>query len=292
MRLRAWMAMMVCSLLLLGSPTPALAGNVAAVRKQVESSLQVSGTVTIAPDGTVQAHTLDPKAPLGEPLVQFLDESIRKWRFQPVTVDGKVVTARVPMHLRLVARPTGDGNASITIASTHFGSRDAGVPTDFVSRGRLAPPMFPKDAARMGGKGTVYLIVQVGRDGRVANVDAEQVNLRVVGTENQMEMLRSTFTKAALRAARNWTFDIPTTGDEAKDDHWLVRVPVEFVLVGRPGDKPHDKTGWDSYVPGPRNARMPWAQDSLRVAGDPDALPDSGIYPLRQGAVLLNPPTT
>ncbi len=286
---RIWMTIVMAALLLGGMPAAAVGGNVAAVRKQVESSLQVSGTVTIAPDGSVQAHTLDPKAPLGDALVVFLGTTIGKWRFEPVKVDDKVVTARVPMHLRLVARPAGDGNLNVSIASTHFGSRDKGDATDVVRSISMAPPMYPRGALSMGGKGTVYLIVQVGRDGKVVNVDAEQVNLRVVGTDNQMESLRESFAKAAIRTATKWTFQIPTTGEEADDAAWLVRVPVSFTLDS-PGHKQRDKSGWESYVPGPRNMQMPWAQEQLRIAGAPDAVPEGGLYPLRQGATLLAPP--
>ena len=94
------------------------------------------------------------------------------------------------------------------------------------------PPRYPDDALYMGGKGVVYLILEVGRDGKVANVDAEQVNLRVAGTEGQMELLRRSFANAARRAAKSWQFEVPTTGPHVDSPSWLVRVPVEFVLRG------------------------------------------------------------
>jgi hypothetical protein len=166
----------------------------------------------------------------------------------------------------------------VAIASSYFGSTDAVPKTDNPAGIKLSPPQFPKSALRMGGQGTVYLVVQVGRDGKVANVAAEQVNLRVAGTANEMDSLRDQFTMAALRVARGWSFAVPTTGEGADDDSWLVRVPVEFVLGG-----------WDTYIPGPRNTDMPWAQEKLKTAGSPDALPDNGVYPLRQGATLVTP---
>ena len=69
-----------------------------------------------------------------------------------------------------------------------------------------------------------------------------------------------------------------------------MRVPVEFALRG-PGEKSPTKEGaWDTYIPGPRNMGMPWAQEKLKTAGSPDALPEAaGVYPLRQGATLLTP---
>ncbi|MEO6383641.1 MAG: energy transducer TonB [Thermomonas sp.] len=268
----------------------AQAGNALAARKQVESSLLVQGTITIAPDGSVIAHTLDSTEALGDVLSKFVGGSLEKWHFKPVSVDGKVVTAKVPMSLRLVAKPTDDGNMNVTIASTYFGRRE-GLPAtaDVQRRARNAPPQYPKDAQRMGGMGTVYLIVQVGRNGSVLNVAAEQVNLKVLGTASEMSALRKQFTDATVRAARRWTFVPPTTSNAANEASWLVRVPVEFVLWGEQGKRA--KAGqWDSYVPGPRNKDMPWAHEQLETAGSPDALSDGGVYSLEQGATLLNPP--
>ncbi len=288
MATRAMIGMVLALLLAAGMPAEAGGGR-AAVRKQAESSVLVSGTVTIGPDGAVLAQTLDPKAPLGEPLTRFVNESVAKWRFEPILVDGKAVPAKVAMHLRLVAKPAEDGKVSVKIASTHFGSNEAIAATDNPKGIKLTPPQYPSDALSMGGKGTVYLIVQVGRDGKTANVDAEQVNLRVVGTESEMDMLRKSLTNAAVRAAKRWTFAIPTTGEQAGQDHWLVRVPVEFAFHGDKLAKPGE---WDTYIPGPRNMGMPWAEEKLRMAGNPDALPEGGIYPLQQGAKLLADPAT
>ncbi len=271
---------------------PCVAGDHgrAAVRKQVESSLLVAGNVVINPDGSVRSHELDPKAALSPTLVRFVGDAVGKWRFEPIEVDGQAVTAQVPMHLRLVAKQSDDGKFKVSIVSTHFGKRTdvAGAPktSDQLNGTKLTPPQYPKAALHMGGKGTVYVVVQVGRDGNVLNADAEQVNLRVLGTENQMAMLRKILADAALRTAKRWTFSIPTTGEEATRETWLARVPVDFLLHG---DKPAQDGEWQSYVPGPRNIEMPWAREKLRLAGSPEALPEGGVYPLEGGARLLTP---
>jgi hypothetical protein len=271
--------------------TTAQAGNANVARKQIESSLLVTGTITVAPDGSVLTHTLDPTDALGGELSKFVDGSIEKWHFHPVVVDGKVVTAKVPMSLRLVARPADDGNMNVTIASTYFGRREELPATsDVQRRARLAPPQYPQGALSVGGKGTVYLILQVGRDGSVMNVGAEQVNLKVLGTDEQMAALRKQFTEASVLVAKRWRFVPPTTTAAANEDSWLVRVPVSFVLGSEKAAKRLKVGSWDSYVPGPRNMDMPWAHEQLRTAGSPDALPENGVYPLLQGAELLPSP--
>ena len=288
MKMRLMAAVALLGGILLAMPALSGSRGAAAVRKQAESSLQVSGTITIGKDGSVIAHTLDPDAPLGATLTAFVDNAVAGWRFAPAMGDGQAVNARVPMHLRLVAKRAEGDKVNVTIASSYFGSNDAAASTDNPGSTRLSPPKYPQGAQRMGGEGTVYLIVQIDRAGKVANVDAEQVNLRVAGTENEMTRLRDMLTAAAVRAARDWSFTPPTTGETADDDHWLIRVPVDFVLVG-PGYKQRKEGEWDTYIPGPRNMGMPWAQEKLKTAGSPDALPGSGAYPLRQGATLLTP---
>jgi hypothetical protein len=288
-----WKAIAVVVAMLGGglASAPALAGKTStqAALKQAESSLRVEGTITIARDGSVLSHTLEPKSPLGDDLKAFLDTRIAAWKFQPVLVDGVAVVAKVPMHLRLVAKPLEDGRASIAIASTYFGGSAHGQATDHLRAASMIPPRYAREALRAGGRGTVYLVVEVDRQGRVSNVDAEQVNLRTDGTERQMALLREQLTRAAVVAARRWTFETPTTGIAANDSRWLMRVPVDFRLTDIDPKKP-DGSMWDTYIPGPRNMRMPWAQEKLEMAGTPDALPDNGLFPLEQGAILLTPP--
>lgn len=288
MTMRFWKTALIMVAMAIAGLT--IAGNAREARKQLESSVLVSGTVTIRADGSVREYSIDPKAPLSPAIVQFLGDTIGKWRFQPVQVNGQVVIAKVPMHLRLVAKAAGDGNYAISIASSQFGSADNLSTTDLVSqKSRRAMPQYPKTALRMGGKGTVYLVVQVGRDGSVLNIEAEQVNLRVIGNSRQMDLVRKELADASKRAVKTWTFTPPTTGQEANEPYWLVRLPVQFLMDG---DNPATDSQWDTYVPGPRNTDMPWAKQELQTAGNPDALPEGGIYPLRQGATLLNPPAS
>ncbi|MFN7183064.1 MAG: hypothetical protein ACK4MZ_02590 [Thermomonas haemolytica] len=276
------------SLLPLGSE----AVNPRVTRKLVESTLLVSGKIVIAPDGTVKDYTLVDTRALGAPLEQFLDANIRRWRFQPVMLDGAAVTAEAPMRIRLVAHPQDGGGMQVRIAATWFGEKDDGRPaTDFPRQDRINPPIYPREAQMLEAQGIVYLVVSIGRDGKVQQVDVERVNLRTLGTEQQMAALRRQFADASLRAARDWTFLPPTTGKEAELDHWLVRVPVDFQMVGLPQPKPGE---WQSYIPDPTVRELPsWAREQLRIAGSPEALPDSGVFPLTPSRFqLLNAPGT
>lgn len=281
---------MLLGIALASLPVDSDASNVRAMRKQVESTLLVSGKIVIAPDGTVKEYKLDDTRALGAPLEQFLDANIRRWRFQPVVLDGAVVTAEAPMRIRLVAHPQDGGGMQVRIAATWFGEEDDGRPaTDFPHQGRMTPPSYPREAQMLEAQGIVYLVVSIGRDGKVQQADVERVNLRTLGTEQQMAALRRQFAEASLRAARDWTFLPPTTGKEAELDHWLVRVPVDFQMVGLRQPKPGE---WQSYIPDPTVRELPsWARERLRFAGSPEALPDSGVFPLTPSRFqLLNAP--
>ncbi|HEY5850319.1 MAG TPA: energy transducer TonB [Lysobacter sp.] len=260
--------------LLVGS---ALAAGPAAVRKQVESTLLVTGTVDIEPDGSVSGYTLDRSGELPPVVNELLDRATSGWKFEPILVAGKPVPARTAMSIRLVAKRAADGEGiDVRIAAGHFGKPDASRP--------LQPPVYPMDAARAGVGGTVYVVVRVGRNGNVEDAIAEQVNLKVIDSEAGMDRWRRMFAQAAVRGASAWTFDPATSGDEIDAPFWLVRVPVDFVFRGDRGPK---YGTWESYVPGPRQS-APW-MDSVDASLGADAVAAGSIQFLGTGRKLLTP---
>src|SRR3546814_7328536 len=70
------------------------------------------------------------------------------------------------MSVRMVARPVGEDGFEVSISGANFGKGSYRA-TDYLTRDRLDPPEYPAEAQRMGGKGTVYLVLRIGRDGRV-----------------------------------------------------------------------------------------------------------------------------
>ena len=269
----------------------AQAGNTRTARKQIEASMLLTGTITIDRNGVVQAHTLNATEDLDDVLKAFVGRTIEKWRFEPILVDGTAVTAKLPMSLRLLAKPAEDGTMSVQISSTHFGSGEKFVASDEVRAVHLVPPEYPKAALQVGGRGTVYLVVEVDRDGSVINANAEQVNLRVLGSDSEMSRMRKQFTIAAVNAAKQWAFMPPTTGVSVIDGSWLVRIQMEFAFSSGSGSG--GQAGkWETYLPGPRNMEIPWAREKLRTAGNPDLLSEGGVYSLRQGATLLPSPAS
>jgi hypothetical protein len=123
--------------------------------------------------------------------------------------------------------------------------------------------------------GTVYLLVRAARDGTVTDVIAEQVNLKVVASENVMEQWRHVFEKASVRQAKRWKFSPPTQGEKASADYFVMRVPVVFSLDNPSRTNVYGR--WEAYVPGPRKAD-PWQEGTEGIGFSPDTLAPGEAY--------------
>lgn len=258
---------------------PAFASGPGAVRKQVESSMVVTGSIDIEPDGSVGGYRIDRAEEVPPGVRDMVARFAPGWRFDPVLVDGRPAKARARMNLRLVARKIEKDSYQVSLRSATFG-QDA--PGESLGSLKLGAPHYPREAIRAGASGIVYLAVKVGRDGRVIDAVAEQVNLTFISSENAMTRWREVFARSALAAARGWTFQPPTVGDSADDPWWAARVPVSYHL-----ERGADSYGrWQAYVPGPRKP-LPWRGDVL--AGGSDALPADGVFQVGRELRLRTP---
>lgn len=257
-----------------------------AVRKQAEASLLVTGTIAIEADGSVTAVDLDSPEKLPQGIAAFVGSSAANWRFEPILDDGgKPAAVRTKMSVRLVGKSAGKGQMTVSIRGAEFGDYQARPEAERITGSKMTPPGYPESAAQVGAQGTVYLLVRVAPDGSVSEVATEQVNLRIIASEPQMNLFRNQFARTATAAARRWTFKPPTQGKDAQQTQWVVRVPVDFTFRDK-----REYGQWEAYVPGPRE-RIAWAQQD-DPAFSPDALPDGGIYLAgSKGPKLLTPLT-
>ena len=161
---------------LAGAAPVADAQTVRQARQEVEASMLVTGHVDIGRDGQAASHVLDQPDKLPPYVVELIARAVPSLRFEPVLVDGAPVIARAKTSVRLVATPAGDGegNMQLRIASAHFGEEYSETDRTSVRQSNLRPPRYPMNIAQIGGKGTVYLLVKVGRDGKAADVVAER----------------------------------------------------------------------------------------------------------------------
>jgi hypothetical protein len=283
MKIRIGVLFAAVAVLLASASAVAFGGGPGAVRKQVEASMLVTGKIDVDSNGTVSGFSLDQQEKLAPGVVELVSKSVPTWKFEPVVMDGKPANVRTTMNIRLVARKLDDNNYSIEIRSAGFGN-----PSDKAAeraRGhKLTPPSYPESAVASGVAGTVYLLVRAAPDGTVTDVIAEQVNLKVVASENVMEQWRRVFEKASVRQAKRWKFSPPTEGEEATADYFVMRVPVVFSL-----DSPSrtDVYGrWEAYVPGPRHAD-PWEAVKEGIGFSPDTLAPGDAYLAGSGLKLV-----
>ena len=266
----------------------ATAATQAATQQVVESSAVVNGTIVLAKDGTVQAATVDDAAKYGQPIADMVRNAALQWRFQPVLRGGEPVVAKSGMHVRVVLRKMPDGNYNVHIKGATFGTYDS-KDTDtlhYAEGDKRIPPQYPEAAIYAHVQGTVYLALRVDRSGHVTDAVAEQVNLGNVGSDSLLKRYRSILADAALRAARHWTYTIPTTGKLARQDSWTVHVPITFNLQEN-GVTEFDRGVWQTYVPGPYTP-APWT-DKPDV-GAADALVDGALQTDGAGPTLLPAP--
>ncbi|SFS18789.1 hypothetical protein SAMN05216570_3816 [Dyella sp. OK004] len=284
---RLWMALLClvfCGL--------ALAEDISEARKRAEASMLVTGWVVVGTDGRVQSHVLDKVEKVPPEVVDLIRRASATWRFEPVMVDGKPVVAKAKMSLRVVAKKE-DGSSNkfvVRVAGATFGESEDG--DDSVRFKDRSAPKYPEPALRARVSGTVYLLVRVDRSGKTADVAAEQVNLDVVDTDKGMQTWRRVLAEASIKAARQWTYDVPTSGPHANDDYWMVRIPINFNMVQAGISENYFYGRWQAYVPGPKEP-IPW-QSKYPIASDDkdgstDALADGGIHMVGSGLRLVTP---
>lgn len=270
---------------------PAMSGGYgpSAMRKQVEASMLLTGMIVIDPQGNVREHAIDQPEKVEKSVLDFVDTSVRQWKFEPIRVDGKPVSVRNRMSVRLVAKDLGNGNYNVRVSSVDFQPLKTEEDTEVTSReNSMMPPKYPMYAMRAGVQGTVYLAVRIGKDGKVMEVAPEQVNLKIVASAGDMRHWRSVLADSAAKAAKSWTFTPPSKGEQAGLPSWTVRVPVDYRFYDERGNGYGE---WDAYVPGPRE-NIPWQDWTDQPGYSPDAVAaNGGLYPVggKGGLRLLTP---
>jgi len=271
----------------------ALAAGPDAVRERVQASMLVTGMIEVAPDGSVAKYTLDHPEKLPSEVRGLLAQAVPVWKFEPVEVGGKPVIAKTSMNLRVVAKPLGNDSYSMSVAGVSFGDYASDAKHDSaetITYKNRVQPSYPLDARDSGVSGIVYVLLKVGRDGRVADSAAEQVNLRIIADESQLAVWRRILASAALNAVKRWTFNPPTVGKDADKPCWMVRTSVNFVLSGPGAPAVVRESGygqWQPYVPGP--VQEPTWSEKRKLAGSVDTVPDGRVFLANASLHLLTP---
>lgn len=254
------------------------------VARQAELSVLATGWIEVDATGGVAAYGLDRPEQLPVAVTELAEQKIPQWTFAPPAQVGDNGRMRTKMAVRFVAKALAGGQYAVRIAGSSFNALE---PDELPTRDSLQPPRYPAMAARYSVSGTAFVVLRIARDGAVEDAVVEQVNLRLISDEELMAAFRDLLANASLTAAREWTFVPPVRGPEKDEPYWRVRVPVEFVRIGR---KTYRYGEWQAYVPGPR-VRLPGSDATGNDASTAaDAVPDGGMQPLRSPLRLLAEP--
>lgn len=238
-----------------------------------EASMLLTGKIAVSPTGLVQTYAIDKSGKVPSAVMSLLAKAIPRWRFYPVTRDGRPVAARASMALRVVVRHSG-GQYLLHVASAGFRDRNA-TSTETVRVVHPGAIVYPDILAREGVAGIVYVVVRIDRQGHVIHAAAARVNLRVRGPARGMQHWRALFAKSAVAFARGTTYAIPTSGPQAHKDHWVFCFPVDFDL-DEPGKREPEYGQWVNSVPGPRT-HIPWLEANEREVEESDAIPADSV---------------
>jgi hypothetical protein len=269
------------------------AGTEAVARRQIESSMLVSGMLSVDAGGAVTAHTLDRRDELPPPVAQFLDQALPQFRFKPAEHDGRAQPVQAQMSLQVVVNQIDPQHVALRLRSARFtevgpSTAEAVSPpkTDLASIAHRASIHYPDDAMRAAVSGTVYVAVRFDRGGQVIDAEAQQVNLKITDSESKMRHWRDVLGRSTVAAVRRFTFQPPTTGPHAGDASFTGILPVAFFLDGA---RPPRYGEWDSYVLGPKQD-IAWLHgDDDRDADNSEAVPDGQFAMTGDSLQLLTP---
>ncbi len=283
---------MVVAGLMLGVPGVGMAiggSSITEVRGRVERSMLVSGELLLSEEGTVVSIRLDKEEALPVAITDYLRATMLPWRFEPVREQARPVRAKVPVSLRVVAKQRDDDSFEVSLRGVNFIGSGKDDPR-YLACTSTTPPRYPREAIDAGVGGSVYLRLRVGRDGKVTQAFAEQVNLKFVSREREQQKFRQLFAESAIEQALKWSYRTPTEGELADRPYWDVWLPVDYSFSDRRGT-PVDSYGrWQVYVAGPIQ-RAPWAESATQTWFSLDALDDGRVYMAdgNSGPQLLTP---
>ncbi len=250
----------MCACLLLILSFASLAAPVPAV--QPEYSMQVTGEIEIAPDGSVHGYKLDNG--LKPKVRELVAANIDSWKFEPILVDGRAVIAKTRLRMMLEAVPVKEGYR-LKVSSVWFGE-----PT---RTSLMNPPRYPQDAARADLGARVVLVLKLDAAGNVVAAHPEQTSLSTKVSGKLADKWRKLFERASIDSASSWKFDVPEIIDGTPAQSSSIRVPVDFIMGSGGLDQ------WRAYLPGPVTP-APWLERQALVAEAAGNLGNGEMQPL------------
>ena len=194
-----------------------------------------SGVIDIASDGSVTGFRLDDS--LGNEMDAFVGQQVEAWRFEPVIEGGQAIPVQAKVYLTLQAVPKGE-TMQVRVTDAMFfelvESATGGEPEVREStKVRMPPPAYPPKVLKASAGGTVVLVLDISRDGRVANAEVERLDVIAESfvRSSESRKLAGDLERAVRAVLPEWRFR-PERLDFNEEGIARVRVPVSFGVGG------------------------------------------------------------
>lgn len=284
------------SLLLLFAPWQ---GRAATLEETYETllTMRVDGDITIDTDGSVRSHSIDTAI---EPALRtLLDRAVPKWKFHPVVLDGKATLAKSRMRLTLGAKQVDSGyQVSIDNVLFHDGKESQAAAPEAPREPQVEMKLAKQTAAIHSPKyavnGMTVVTVLLSPTGRVEDVFATQTSfLNASGSAAQFDRARRQMEDNAMRAIRNWRFDVKVPpGLAPRPEQLSGTIRVKYVTA--PGrEEELDRPGNWRQETRTVQQRVPWIIDTglaqqVRASDmddSADMFPNASPVRLRDGVI-------
>lgn len=161
---------------------------------------------------------MDPKS---KPLTDRLEAVIRRWEFEPGSVDGVAAATRTGLTLVVGAGQNAQGALTLSILKAYTGAI-----TD-----RMVIPRYPMEQAKAGHSAALSLLLDVDAAGNVVNATVTEYHLTGRGS-GQLAKARTAFENASRDAVMQWKFSPERVSGKPLASQ--VRVPIGFCMGSGP----------------------------------------------------------
>lgn len=253
----------------------------------------VDSEIDVGRDGSITRY--EPVTPIKGPLASRLRAVVERFRFHPVLVDGTPVPARSRMRIRLVAKPTADGDVQVSIERVGFPGVENPDGTSGSEHGMVrgvakrVDVTYPYKVLKLGVTGRVVVAVRLDRGGHVVDAVARQSALfNTTGREKVLAGALEALERNAVEAIRQWRFkmDIPDSSHPEADELTGL-VPVTFAIEEEGEEIP------GKWIHETRTAErpLPWLAPAVAQAlPDMSEVDDSGYFGTRPHRLRLSEP--
>jgi hypothetical protein len=191
--------------------------------------------VVIDKAGRIAEYTSSTSLPA--PLAERVRDMVMAVRFVPVEVDGTIVNAATDMRVALTATTLDDGGIRIALDNLSFPKAEAAPKAAFneAHGARRLPPLYPREALRVGANADVLAVLRFGPDGSVTDAAVQQSALvHTRARPADAARVLALFEKSTLQVLRQWKVDPAGMPEDSRvGDGFVSYIPVSYRLVDR-----------------------------------------------------------